>query len=90
MPTNDIESIYNDNIIDVIDVYDPDRKETPFIQTIDNQGIPIVYYYEVDPNMLAKNQNGMIPIIYEGHQNMEMFVHEGKIYIIDSNKPNNH
>ena len=52
----DIESIYKDDIIERIDILDPRRQETPVIETVDDNGLPVVYnYFEIDPKMLAKN-----------------------------------
>ena len=83
---NQFESIYHNSIVDIIDVTDPKRIQTPFIQTVDNDGIPTFYQWEVDPKLLGKNENGMIPINYLGNKNAEMFIHEGKVFIIDTSK----
>lgn len=57
--------MYKNDIVDIIDLKDTSRLESPAIKTVDNSGIPLYYkHFEVDPEMLAKNENGMIPIVY--------------------------
>ena len=76
--------MYKDDIVDVIDPKDQRRHETPVIETVDDNGMPVVYnYFEVDPKMLATNENGMITIRYKGYKNLEMIVNNGLIYLID-------
>ena len=80
----EIESLYKNDIYDIIDVRDPSMLETPVIETVDNMGLPLVYnIFEIDPNTLAKNENGMIPIRYQGFKHLEMMLNDGLIYLFD-------